>query len=257
MTPDWKENDWVLHAYTDGELEPPEKLAMERELANDPEARSAIEAWRRQNEALKRTFASVAEEQLPSGIRAALNKPRYMEIRRWHMFAAAAAVLMLLVGAFAIFRNLELGASDARAFADSALSAHVVYSAEVRHPVEVSASEKEHLNVWLSKRLGFNLNAPDLSAQGFHLIGGRLLHADRKPAAQFMYEDAKKRRLTVYVADNSTSRETSFRIEENSGYTACYWLDERAAYAVAAELRPEELLPLAASIYDALEKVEG
>jgi anti-sigma factor RsiW len=257
MTPAWNENDWPLHAYADGELEPSEKLMMERDLANDPEARSAIESWRRQSETLKRTFASVAEEQFPPGIRAALNKPRRMEIRRWHMFAAAAAVLLLLAGGLAIFLNLELGASDARAFADSALSAHVVYSAEVRHPVEVSASEKDHLNTWLSKRLGFKISAPDLSAQGFELIGGRLLHADRMPAAQFMYEDGNKRRLTVYVADNSTSRETSFRIEENSGYTACYWLDEHAAYAVTAELKPEELLPVAASIYDALEKVEG
>jgi anti-sigma factor RsiW len=257
MTHAWHENDWVLHAYADGELEPSEKLLMERELANDPEARSAIEAWRRQSEALKRTFAGVVEEQLPPGIRAAFSKPRRIELRRWHMLAAATAVVLLLAGAYAIFLNLELGTSDARAFADQALSAHVVYSAEVRHPVEVSASEKDHLNAWLSKRLGFKIGAPDLSAQGFQLMGGRLLHEDRKPVAQFMYEDGKKRRLTVYVADNSTSRKTSFRIEENSGYTACYWLDEHAAYAVTAELKPEELLPLAASIYDALEKGEG
>src|SRR5260370_990363 len=37
-----------------------------------------------------------------------------------------------------------------------AARAHLVYSPEVRHPVEVEAKEKDHLAKWLSKRLGVN-----------------------------------------------------------------------------------------------------
>ena len=39
---------------------------------------------------------------------------------------------------------------------------------------------------WLSRRLGRQLTAPDLAAQGFDLIGGRLLPASTGPAAQLM-----------------------------------------------------------------------
>lgn len=65
---------------------------------------------------------------------------------------------------------------------------------------------------------------------------------------------SRKRRLTVYVAGNHTGRETSIRISEISGFTTCYWLDESAAYVVAAEFAPDELLPLAMAVYEALER---
>jgi anti-sigma factor RsiW len=256
MTPPLTKHDWVLHAYVDGELEPSERTLLERDLSTDLEARTSIESWRRQNEALKQAFARILNEQLPQGIKAALNT-RPAKPRRWYVPAAAAAVLAMLIGGYVIYSGLGFTTAGSRAFAETALSAHVVYSAEVRHPVEVAAAEKDHLVSWLSKRLGHKIDAPDLSSRGFQLIGGRLLHEDRKPAAQFMYEDAHKRRLTIYVADNSTKRETSLRIEENFGYTTCYWLDENAAYAVAGELKPNELLPLAMFIYDALEANEG
>ena len=54
-------------------------------------------------------------------------------------------------------------------FARDAMAAHVVYSPEVRHPVEVAAAEQQHLVQWLSKRLGTQLKAPVLQAQGFDL----------------------------------------------------------------------------------------
>jgi anti-sigma factor RsiW len=256
MTSPLTKHDWILHAYVDGELEPSEKMLVERDLSSDHEARVTVENWRRQKEALKQAFTKVMNEQLPPGIKAALTT-RPMALRRWYWPAAAAAALAILAGGYVIYSNLGFTTAGARAFAETALSAHVVYSAEVRHPVEVVAAEKDHLTSWLSKRLGHKITAPDLSSHGFHLIGGRLLHEDRKPAAQFMYEDARKRRLTVYVANNQTHRETAFRIEQTSGYTTCYWLDENAGYAVAGELKPDELLPLALFIYEALEKAEG
>ncbi len=255
MTPNATRHDWVLHAYVDGELEPSERMLVESDLNDDHEARRSIEIWRRQNEAIGRVFAKVLHEQLPPAIRIALSA-RGRVMRRWCL-PAAAAILALLTAAYALYSELGFSAAGAKAFAETALSAHVVYSTEVRHPVEVAAAEKDHLDAWLSKRLGHKIAAPDLSSRGFQLIGGRLLHADRKPAAQFMYEDAAKRRLTVYVAGNSSHRESSFRLEETSGYTTCYWLDEQSGYAVAAELAPDELLPLATFIYDALEKADG
>ncbi len=67
--------------------------------------------------------------------------------------------------------------------------AHAVYSPEVRHPVEVGADQEAYLVRWLPKRLGANLKVPHLAAQGYPLVGGRLLPGERGPAAQFMYQD--------------------------------------------------------------------
>ena len=55
--------------------------------------------------------------------------------------------------------------------------------------MEVAAPDKGHLTTWLSNRLNHQLNAPDLSEQGFSLVGGRLfpdVYRNTGPAAQLM-----------------------------------------------------------------------
>ena len=85
------------------------------------------------------------------------------------------------------------------AFAREAVIAHVVYSPEVRHPVEVGADQEAHLVAWLSKRLGASLKVPQLQPIGYQLVGGRLLPGNQGPVAQFMFQDGNGRRLTLYV----------------------------------------------------------
>jgi anti-sigma factor RsiW len=104
------------------------------------------------------------------------------------------------------------------AWARRAAMAHVVYSPEVRHPVEVGADQEAHLGAWLSKRLGTPLKSPQLSAQGYALVGGRLPPGDRGPVAQFMYQDGKGVRLTLYVPlQRGRTRETAFRFSQEQG----------------------------------------
>ncbi|HEX7465011.1 MAG TPA: anti-sigma factor, partial [Usitatibacter sp.] len=69
----------------------------------------------------------------------------------------------------------------------------------MRHPVEVDAKDQDHLVKWLSKRLDMALTVPVLSTEGFELLGGRLLPGNDGPVAQFMYQDASGKRLTLYV----------------------------------------------------------
>ena len=78
-------------------------------------------------------------------------------------------------------------------FAQRADVAYAVYTPEQRHPVEVAASEEEHLISWLSKRLNRPLSVPSLQEYGYSLVGGRLLPGEAGPAAQFMYENPERR----------------------------------------------------------------
>ena len=43
------------------------------------------------------------------------------------------------------------------------------------HPIEVAATERDHLAQWLSNRLSRSVTPPALDALGYRLIGGRLL----------------------------------------------------------------------------------
>ena len=92
-----------------------------------------------------------------------------------------------------------------------------MYAAEKLHVVEVGADQKDHLVGWLSKRVGTPLVAPDLTAEGFSLVGGRLLPASGKPAAQFMYQDRSGTRISLYVTRDAVNEETGFRLYEEDG----------------------------------------
>jgi anti-sigma factor RsiW len=248
-------NNWMLHAYADGELAPADRSQLERDIAADAEARAEVEAWRRQKEALKTSFAQVLNEDIPPAIRAALRYPGAGRRNAWYL-AGAAVVVVAGVAAYFASTQVFTARSAGEEIAANALSAHRVYAAEIRHAVEVGANEKDHLVTWLSKRVGHRLTPPDLSGRGFELVGGRLLHEDGFPAAQFMYEDGSKRRLTIYVANNPTRRETAFRINEQADYTTCYWLDGPSGYAVAAELPASEMLPIARTVYETMAGAE-
>jgi anti-sigma factor RsiW len=147
--------------------------------------------------------------------------------------------------------------ADARrpeaAFVTTAIGAHTVYVPEVRHPVEVSAAEETHLVQWLTKRIGADVRAPALAVLGWKLIGGRLLPDQGLPAAQFMYEDATGRRLTLYIRKEGGLNDTSFRFAERDGFGAFYWIDRPLAYAVAGRLGREELMSLANAVYAQLD----
>ena len=177
---------------------------------------------------------------------------------RWRRLAAAAAVALLLFAGGAgsgwwLRERSILPPPEAGLVAD-AVSAHVLYTAEVRHPVEVGADEQDHLVTWLSRRLGLPLAAPDLRGQGFELVGGRLLPAGDGPAAQLMYQDASGRRLTLYVRpSDDPAAETAFRFTGEGAVTALYWRDQGGAWALLGELPREELLRLAHQIYQALQ----
>jgi anti-sigma factor RsiW len=120
----------------------------------------------------------------------------------------------------------------------------------VRHPVEVGAAEQEHLVNWLSKRLGAKLRAPLLTKEGYELVGGRLLPGDTGAVAQFMYQDAKGKRLTLYVSRLAAeSRDTAFRFSQEDKVAVFYWIDGRLGYALSGELPKAELLEVATSVY--------
>ena len=131
--------------------------------------------------------------------------------------------------------------------------AHAVSVSEVRHPVEVGADQEAHLVGWLSKRLGAELKPPQLEATGYRLVGGRLLPGDTGEVAQFMYENAARNRLTLYVrpaagAAGKTAA-AGFRYASENGIDVFYWIDHRFGYALSGDTGREQMLALAEAVY--------
>jgi anti-sigma factor RsiW len=241
-------SDDMLHAYVDHALTDEERREVERWLAQDADAARRVRAWQEQNAALHALFDPVLEEPhglaVPAARRAAANAPRWL---------AFAATLLLGVALGFTWRGWQDGGGDPVSIAREAALAHVAYVPEVRHPVEVTAAEEQHLVAWLSKRLDAPLRAPSLAAHGYQLLGGRLLPPSRvgdpAPVALLMYESAQGKRLSLLVKRAASNAETSFRFSEDQGARVFYWIDGPFGYALAGDIERAELHKVARGVY--------
>ena len=202
-----------------------------------------------QTAALKRRFDPIMTEPIPA--RMYLKSPGWIEYARAAVVLAAGIAIGLAIPAFEPGRPvLAMQQLPIRA-----AQAHLVYSPEVRHPVEVDAKQQDHLVKWLSKRLDVALKVPLLTQEGFELLGGRLLPGGEGPVAQFMYQDAAGKRLTLYVTPNrkAGSRMTSFRFAKEGNVSVFYWIDEDCGYALSGDIDKGTLAKVASLVYKQLE----
>ncbi|HST00260.1 MAG TPA: anti-sigma factor [Usitatibacter sp.] len=202
-----------------------------------------------QNAALHRFFDTVLTEPIPARM--------YMKRPAWIDYARAALVFGVGVAiglAMPWMRPEAPVVAAATTLPVRAARAHLVYSPEVRHPVEVDAKDKDHLVKWLSKRLGMQLKVPALSTEGFELLGGRLLPGPEGPVAQFMYQDATGKRLTLYVSPpHAGEKVTAFRFAQDNGVSVFYWIDKDLDYALSGEVDKPTLARVASSVYRQIE----
>lgn len=245
-----------LHAFLDGELDPARRPAVEDWLAGHPEDGERLRLWQKQKDGLHRLFDPILDETVPPRLNVATLTMRRRPYASGLVRAAAALALVLAGGTagWTLKAAQAPRAGVTTTIAGEALAAHVVFAAEVRHPVEVPASDRGHLVAWLSKRLDRPLTVPDLSAGGYALVGGRLLPAGAGPAAQFMYENQAGQRLTLYLRRNPGGGETAFRFAAEKGAEAFYWLDGPFGYALAGTLPRDALMGLAESVYRQVEE---
>src|SRR5215813_6256932 len=153
-----------LHAYVDGELPADRRAAVEAWLAEHPQDAARVSAWRAQADLINARYGGVAQEPIPR--RLDLDRLGRIDRRRPLLAIAAVLVAFVLGGVAGWFGRDTLagGIGGMRVFTADAIDAHKLYVVEVRHPVEVAGSEQAHLVQWLSKRLGYDVRAPDLSS---------------------------------------------------------------------------------------------
>jgi anti-sigma factor RsiW len=268
-------DDLTLHAWLDGELPPERHAEVEAWLQAHPEDAARVRLWAADRELMRTRLGAVLDEPVPPALQQVVwrrgERGRVLGAG-WQRWAAAAAVFALggLLGAGAMWRVQATGQPLAAAGAGEpawvkrAAVAHAVYVPEVRHPVEVKAQE-EHLSRWLTRRLDVPVKLFDLRAQGFELVGGRLLPDASGPSAQLMYERAaapaasgvaaKPLRVTVYLRKPDRDTPAAFRYEQQGALGMFYWVEGASpqggpvGYALVGELPRAQLLAMAEAIY--------
>ena len=239
-----------LHGLVDGRLDPRRRAIVEAWLAGHPDAAAEVAMDREMRARLRARLDPIADEPVPARLRVAhVARGRTFRAARW-LPAAAAVLCLALAGAAGWFgRGATLPAgSTTEPATQAAVSAFRTYVVEAVHPVEVRAEEKPRLVQWLSGRLGRPLVAPDLRAQGFRLMGGRLLPAGTGPAAMLMYDDDKGTRLTLYSRVGGAEGRGVFRYAREGDVAAFSWIEAGMAYVVTARTDEARLLAVAEAV---------
>jgi len=252
-------DEYDLHALADGRLTPSHKQAVQARLSAEDAERVAL--WEAQRKRLRALHATMNEEALPEPLRSTAGRLQALHDRQvqvWRLGGMAASLLLAFGLGWTVHGQWPQPAAGvpatAQRFAQQAAVAHAVYQPEQRHPVEVAAAQQEHLVQWLSKRLGRPLTLPVLTAQGFELVGGRLLPGENGARAQFMYQNAAGQRITLYLGalDGADKGETAFRLYADGPVPAFYWLDQGFGYALSGPLARNALLALATAVHQQL-----
>lgn len=281
------------HALVDGQLSAGDAAALREQLQGDQSAIDTIAHWQTQRDRLHALHQDLLQAPVPdalvaAALRASGRRDRQAQWWRWGGIAASVVVAFVLgwtgrsqwahqesgerLAGKAALLAVTASAPGQR-FAQQASVAHAVYQPEVRHPVEVTAAQQDHLVQWLSKRLDRPLKVPALDAQGYELVGGRLLPGDTGARAQFMYQNGTGQRITLYLgaltpaatapAENNkpsarlpaqpAPTATAFQFTQEGPVPGFYWTDAGFGYALSGQLSRAQLLELATAVYPQLQ----
>lgn len=246
-----------LNAFADNRLTDERARQIAAVLEREPALAARVAEIRRLNAQLRGALDSWLAEPLPRTLITAAKPPRSRRragvFRAWPALAAAASLVVGVAVGWQLRGEMLLEAGTPVTFPRQAALTHALYAADANRPVEIWASEEERLVRWLSKRLSFQLHAPNLNTVGFALVGGRLVAGNEKPGALFMYENADKQRISLLVRkDAERSRETAFRYAQENGVSVFYWIDDACGYALSGNIDKQQLLSIARVVYGQL-----
>ena len=246
--PTYMLNKEDLHAYVDGRLDATYRAKVDAWLVQHPADAARVAAYCQQNDLMQALFNPVLNEPLPMQM---YPQARHKSLAQPLRYAAmiSAMVMSGILGWW--LHGVDKAKQPAiMAMVSRAALAHVVYTPEVLHPVEIGYEHEEQLVKWLSKRLGKNIRAPHLAGVGYELMGGRLLPGNQGPVAQFMYQDTRGQRLTLFISSKMAGKgEASFRYAQEDKVGVFYWVDEDLGYALSGEIAKPDLLRVATVVY--------
>jgi anti-sigma factor RsiW len=236
MTPsDTEQSRLLMHAYSDGELDPVNALEIERRIAADPR----LAAEYRQVETFKLLLRErLPREELPHGLQARIEAAVGMNARSqpsWRSLAASIAVTaMVASGATWVVRGP--GANDA--IRDGIVAGHT-RSLMASQPVDVISSDQHTVKPWFNGRIPESPRVLDLSKQDFPLVGGRIDVIDRRPVPTLVYRH--RQHIISLTAVPAATPLAASPVSATDGYNILRWTDDGVSYWAISDLGLAEL----------------
>jgi anti-sigma factor RsiW len=247
-----------IHLALDGEMPAEERADFDAWLEANLEMKAKNARFADDARRLREAFAGVLKEPVPERLAETVTGDRSRAaaswLPNWRSAAAAAVIFATAIagGYLAGVGGIGMNARTEDELAENAIGAHVTYAADKGHTVEVGGADRPYLENWLSKRTGLKLVAPDLQAEGFELLGGRLLPGGKNPAALLVYKDQKDNQISIYMVAKGETKTRGTYTPETGGPTAIYWLDKDYGCAIVGSLPQERLTEVAKTAWKQL-----
>jgi anti-sigma factor RsiW len=245
-----------MNAYCDGELDPASAIEFERRLADD----ESLKARYNRLLSLRRAVRSIPQFEVPRDLRARINSTldadgpgadrpaQFTRLaqagrqgravpwrqRSWSLQALAAAAVFGAVISSSVMVTMER--YDQREGVAREVVAGHIRGLLAPQPFDVASSDRHTVKPWFTSRLPESPQVPDLAAQGFALIGGRVDVVGQNPVATIVYKHAAHTvSLTTLPSDQSISDQTI------AGYNVRSWSDAQFTYIAVSDMPSADL----------------
>ena len=242
-----RDNDeWLLTAYCDGELDPVAASEFERRL----EADESLKARYSRLMSLRRAVRALPLAEVPSDLQARIqarlkaeteqpnterrNNVTVLRRRNWSFQALAASAVLGAVISGSVMKTIDhFGQSDA--IASEVVAGHI-RGLLAPQPFDIASSDRHTVKPWFTSRLPESPQVPDLSARGFVLLGGRVDVIGNRPVATIVYKHAAHTvSLTTLRAGQAVPDQTI------AGYNVRSWSDGNFTYVAVGDLPSADL----------------
>ena len=242
-----KDNENLLEAYFDGELELVRSLEFEAHARNCAACSAGLRARQalrqvmrgaslreRAPEALRqRVLAAIPQKR---GLRAMSTARRRSLTLEW--LAVAAAIAIAFFGGTRTVPYLA-GRQPSNLLAQEIVAGHI-RSLQPGHLMDVESTDQHTVKPWFDGRVDFAPPVADLREQGFPLIGGRLDYVGQADAAALVYQRAKHL-INLFVWPDASETQSLPSTLTLQGYNLICWRRGGMDFCASSDLNTAEL----------------
>jgi anti-sigma factor (TIGR02949 family) len=242
-------NEPLLQAYFDGELDLVRSVELEEHLQACPDCSRELRVQQATRRSLRSSnLYESAPESLRTRIHAALPReihPKAISRSRHPLYEwlAVAAALILAVAFGAKVVPSMGGREQASVLAEEVAASHI-RSLQPGHLFDVQSTDQHTVKPWFDGKLDFAPPVSDLASQGFPLVGGRLDYLDGRDVAALVYQ-RNKHLINVFIWPEQSTAAKLPDAQSIQGYNLIYWRHGSMNFCAVSDLNAVELGQLA------------
>ena len=247
-------DELTLQAYIDGEVDAVNALRVEEHLrrcavcaerlrfarALGPRLREQARSMQAPAD-LRARILGLVDEKAAERVPTTISKPwhrnvfRLPSLRQASWFASGA-----LAASLAAFALVPVLAPNQLPLETELVSDHLRSLVE-NHLIDVPSSDQHTVKPWFAGRLDVAPPVPDLTMQGFRLLGGRLDYVGDRKVGVLVYQ-RRQHVINVFVWADTSTRDEGPRVASRKGFNICSWHGKGLVFWAVSDLNAEELL---------------